>query len=295
MRPTRVSRILTGVASVIALAACSADRSGLGPLDGGGSGGAGAGSGGAGSGGMAGGDGTGGTASGGRSGSGGASTGTGGTASGGRSGNGGRGTGGTASGGRTGTGGIGTGGRGNGGNPAPKPECTTAADCTLYSDCCTCEARAANAPPPPACQMVCIQSDCAAHQLPPGAVACVAGRCIAGFNCDASGVVCGSLTPTCAAGEVPSVNATGTCFAGGCVPASQCKTVTNCSACGGSAPACVSYQTQLGIQNHCVTIPTECGGAATCGCLGPTTCVSPYGSCGDFSGIRGVSCTCPAC
>jgi hypothetical protein len=122
----------------------------------------------------------------------------------------------------------------------------------------------------------------------------VAGRCVAGFACDATQVLCKVAAPSCPAGEVPVINEAGTCYVGTCAPATECKTVSGCGSCTGN-DACVSYQTQLGVQNHCVTIPPECGGGATCSCFGAASCVSPYRSCQEYSGIRGVLCSCPNC
>lgn len=260
-------------------------------------GGSGTGTGGLGTGGSAiggrpgtGGSASGGAGTGGRHGTGGAATGgrmgTGGNATGG-SGTGGAGTGGAA------TGGAGTGGAGTGG-AVNKPECTTASDCRLVSDCCTCRAGPVGGPNPQPCPLLCVQSKCNQEMLPSGAVDCVAGRCVAGFNCDASTVVCGGPTPSCAPGEVPTVNPSGTCYSGGCVPATQCKRVTSCADCSADQ-ACVNNVTFQGNQAHCVTIPTTCQGTATCACLGASSCVSPYTICADFSGLKGIACGCPSC
>lgn len=303
---------------VLAPGACSTDRSGLGELDAGsssggrigvasggavGSGGGGAigtgggGAVGAGSGGATAVE-TGGTVgSGGLTASGGAASGgrgEAGAASGGRSGGGGTASGGASGGGRMGTGGAATGGRGTGGaaSMTPKPDCTRDSDCHLYNDCCTCAAIGPNQPAPPLCAQVCIQSRCAALQLPQNAVACVAGRCVAGFDCDVSEVTCRMAAPDCPAGQVPSVNASRSCYSGACVPATQCTFVTNCNDCG-PADACITNQTRGTNERHCVTIPVACNGATTCGCLGATTCVSPYTSC-DTSG-NGLTCGCPTC
>ena len=172
----------------------------------------------------------------------------------------------------------------------------TATDCKLINDCCNCMAIAAGATAP-ACGLVCIQSQCDARQLPRGAAAaCVAGRCVAGFACDTSPVTCRMAPPSCPAGEVPSVNDAGTCYTGACAPASQCTTVTDCNACSGrTAETCVVYQTQRGNQFHCVSVPPACGGNDGCDCLGPTTCVAPYRACTNFSGVKGISCSCPNC
>jgi hypothetical protein len=140
---------------------------------------------------------------------------------------------------------------------------------------------------------VCIQSQCAAKQLPAGAVDCVAGKCVAGFACDAAGVTCRMAAPSCPAGEVPTINASGNCWSGTCAPAVECKGVTDCNACAG-ADTCATFQTQMGARYHCVTIPAGCG-PASCDCLGPGTCTAPYRQCTPFSGVRGFSCSCPNC
>ena len=188
------------------------------------------------------------------------------------------------------SGGAGRGGAGG----APGPECMTASDCKLVSDCCTCAAIPAGATAP-ACSLVCIQSQCDARQLPRGAVACVAGRCVAGFDCDTTKVTCRRAAPTCPAGEVPTVDDAGTCYSGACAPATQCTLLPDCAACTGVDPFCVSYQTQRGAQFHCVTVPPACSARTGCECLGPTTCIAPYRSCGDLSGPRGITCSCPNC
>jgi hypothetical protein len=228
------------------------------------------------------------------------STGTGGTPSTGTGGMPATGTGGmsaTGTGGRsaTGTGGAsGTGGKGGNGGAMAAAECAGVSDCRLDSGCCTCEAAPVSAPPPPDCELVCVQSRCSALQLPPNALACVAGRCVAGFNCDTSNVTCRTAAPACDVGQVPAVTPKGDCYTGSCVPPTQCATVTGCGACA-SAEACVVYQTQLGIQFHCVTIPNACNGDVTCGCLGPTACTDAFRTCGNLSGQRGITCSCPNC
>jgi hypothetical protein len=194
-----------------------------------------------------------------------------------------------------GVGGSASAGRGGaGGTAAPGPECMTAADCKLVSDCCTCAAIPVGAAAP-SCSLVCIQSQCDARQLPRGAVACVAGRCVAGFACDTSQVTCRIAPPNCPAGEVPSVTDAGTCYTGACAPATQCTLLPSCDACTGADPICVVYQTQRGNQFHCVSIPPACGARTTCDCLGPTTCVAPYRSCADLSGRKGITCSCLNC
>jgi len=108
-------------------------------------------------------------------------------------------------------------------------------------------------------------------------------------------VICKVAAPVCPAGEVPVINDAGNCYVGTCAPATECKTVSGCGSCTGANDACVSYETQLGIQHHCVAIPPECGGSASCSCFGAATCLSPYRSCREYSGLRGVYCSCPNC
>jgi hypothetical protein len=197
-------------------------------------------------------------------------------------------------GGSAGRGGAGGGTGGRGGAGAASPECTSAADCKLVDDCCSCMAIPTGATAP-GCGALCVQSQCAARQLPAGAVDCVAGKCVAGFACDATQVTCRVAPPTCAAGEVPTVNDTGNCYVGTCAPETECTTVTSCASCTGANEACVSFETQRGIQHHCVTIPPECNGNGGCSCVGVSSCMRPYSLCMDYSGIRGVYCSCPNC
>lgn len=217
-------------------------------------------------------------------GSGGASGGGGGV--GGSSGTGGSGA---ATGGSAGTGGL---GGGSGGAGPASPECASDDDCKRFADCCSCLGMPVSEDPVP-CPALCVQDKCAQLGAPAKA-SCVAGRCVAGFSCDPAGVFCNSLPPSCKAGEVPLVDAAGTCWEGSCVPAGECKTVKACADCTGDL-VCASWQTQVGIQNHCVDVPSVCSGDFSCGCLGPSVCTPPYATCADFSGQRGVSCSCPNC
>jgi hypothetical protein len=196
------------------------------------------------------------------------------------------------SGGAGGKGGV-MGSGGAGGTTAGAPECATDTDCKLYDGCCFCQAQPVSATPPTECTLACIQSQCQAKQLPPNAVACVAGRCVAGFNCDASKVTCKIGITACDPGYVQAINAAGTCYQGGCVPATQCKSVTGCSACG-PGQGCVIYETQLGPETHCVTMPSSCK-SVSCDCLGPSTCTGAFRTCSNLSGQMGIACSCPNC
>lgn len=245
-------------------------------------------------------DGAGGTggATGGTSGSGGSTGGSGGSAgaggaTGGSAGVGGGSGGAGGSGGSGGsTGGSGGSGGGSGGTGPAQPECKVDGDCKIFSDCCSC-LGVPTSENPPSCPAMCIQDKCGELGAPKTA-ACIAGRCVMGFNCDSSKVTCKMATPNCDPGKVPLVKEDGTCWQGSCVPANECKSVKACSDCTG-ALFCVSYVTQQGPQNHCADVPKVCGTDFTCACAGPSVCTPPYGTCNDFSGQKGVSCSCPNC
>lgn len=187
---------------------------------------------------------------------------------------------------------AGSGGKGGAAGGPAQPECTTAADCKLLSDCCTCQAVAAGEVVPPCPPIACLQTKCMELRLPADSVACVAGRCVAGFDCDARKVTCRVAVPQCQPGFVPVVE--GSCYTGACVPATECLAVSSCAACIPGTP-CAMYGTQLGLQFHCVTIPSSCNGSGTCACMGPATCIKPFATCTDLSGIRGINCSCPTC
>jgi hypothetical protein len=197
-------------------------------------------------------------------------------------------TGGAGAAGGGGAAGSSTGGAGGGG--AAEPECSTVADCRLQNDCCTCQALAPGEVAP-GCAIDCIQNKCDAEQLQKDHMACVAGRCVAGFDCDSSKVTCKLLPPACEPGFVPAVK--DTCYVGGCVPVTECVSVKSCADC--AKFACANYATFAGPEAHCVTVPNACGNAATCACLGPTVCTKSYSICNDLSGVRGVACSCPTC
>lgn len=210
-------------------------------------------------------------------GSGGAGGGSGGSAAGAGAG----GSAGAASGGSAGT--AGSGGAGS------SPECTQASDCKLFQDCCSCQA-VPSAEQPPMCKMACTTERCDALGASAKDVACVAGRCVMGFECDPKDVTCKIAVPQCPPGQVPEVS--GSCYTQQCVPADECRSVASCADCA-QTDACVSYVAQLGPQHHCVSVPS-CG-AASCACLGPTVCVGVFNACSDQSGVEGVTCGCPTC
>ena len=236
--------------------------------------------------------GSGGSTTGGAAGTGGSTTGgTGGSATGGSGG-----TGGSTTGGSGGTGGSTTGGSGGaggtGGSAVASPECKVDADCKVFEDCCSCEG-VPKADTPPVCKMACTTKKCAALGVNSTDVACIAGRCVKGFECNSTAVVCLSMPPKCPAGEVAQVK--GSCWSGECVPADECKNVATCSDCDTAKFACVTYVAKPAPQRHCVDVPPVCGGTASCACFGPSVCTGSFNSCNDLSGVKGVTCGCPTC
>lgn len=258
--------------SIATLVACGDD--GAGAAGAGGEAGAGAQ---AGSGGTAqGGGGAGG--SGGAQGGGGAG-GTGGAQGGG--GSGGMGTGGT------GAGGVGAGGTGGSGGASPAAECTQDSDCYTNSDCCECAAHPVGELPQ-ACAIDCLIDTCASKGVDATSAVCAAGQCVTVANCDESTVKCDVPTPQCPLGEVPIVK--GTCYPGGCMPATQCAEVTSCDSCDQAGVACVHNVSQLP-QTHCVD--AQGCDPADCDCLGNAACVGSFSICNDAA--VGIECVCPVC
>lgn len=138
------------------------------------------------------------------------------------------------------------------------------------------------------CMQTCIQTSCSALGLPKSAVtSCVAGRCVAGFECDWSKVICAQAPPSCPPGQTAAV--TNGCF-GSCVPAGECRTVGGCAQCTGGL-ACVVEQAQLS-STHCVDVPPPCS-KADCACFGPSVCTGSFDLCNEGTGE--IDCSCPTC
>lgn len=164
-------------------------------------------------------------------------------------------------------------------------ECKGADDCYVINDCCTCDAAPKSATA--GCAEACEQSACAARGYgTPPPPACIAGRCVLGFECDQSKATCKSLPPTCPEGSVPSVLEQ--CW-GPCVPATECRRVTACDQCG--TATCVEHPSNGGVLRQCV--PQDvCEGAPDCSCLGPLAC-EEHDSCSVEGGT--LICGCPDC
>lgn len=132
--------------------------------------------------------------------------------------------------------------------------CQTDNDCLLISDCCSCQAipRGEKAP---SCdpKRSCVMSVCAQYQGVDQA-RCSAGRCVLGFECDPTKVLCKRLPPVCPPGQVPRVLSG--CY-GECVDARQCLTVPSCAVCG-PADTCVGAVAALpGLHCHALSTPRE--------------------------------------
>jgi hypothetical protein len=173
-----------------------------------------------------------------------------------------------------------------------KPECSSDKDCKIFTDCCACEGVPNGETPPSACDVACKQNQCAALGLTAPQAACVAGRCVVGFECDASKVLCKSVPPTCPPGQIALV--AGSCWQGGCVPANECASVKDCAACTGQL-ICAEFPQRGGSTVHCYDIPTECNGNFGCSCAGAAVCSAPGLACQDLSGLKGIACQCPSC
>ena len=208
-------------------------------------------------------------------------------------------SGGAASGGAAGSGGAATGGASAGGGGAggssadagTTAECASNADCKVLKDCCTCEA-VPNAEAPGSCGSVCKVDQCTALGLAAPVASCIAGRCVVGFSCDASKVLCKSLAPTCPPGQVALV--AGSCWQGSCVPANECTSVQSCNACTGEL-VCGIFSQLGGLTYHCYDVPAECHGDFGCSCAGAGICAAPGLSCTDLSGLKGIACSCLGC
>jgi hypothetical protein len=160
-------------------------------------------------------------------------------------------------------------------------ECMGDQDCAVFNDCCECDVGAASEDHP-VCEMVCIQSACAARGVQAEA-RCRSNRCVFDLSCDGTQVSCDEAEPTCPAGQAASV--VESCW-GPCIEASQCREVTDCTACS-PGTACVENQdSPLGF-TQCVEVEASCAQKPTCECV--DACLR---SCSDDDGI---SCFCPAC
>ncbi len=138
------------------------------------------------------------------------------------------------------------------------------------------------------CALNCLIDTCTSQGVDAMSAACRAGQCVTLANCDDSTVTCDIPTPQCPAGQAPIVD--GDCYAGGCMPVTQCSEVTSCANCDQPDLACVNNVSQLP-SSHCVD--TQGCDPADCACLGDAVCVGSFSVCND--GADGIECVCPVC
>jgi hypothetical protein len=102
-------------------------------------------------------------------------------------------------------------------------------------------------------------------------------------------VTCTTAPPPCAVGSLPLIS--GNCYAGGCLPASQCSDVGSCDSCASAGLVCVTDEVLGGPSHHCVTVPAACSADPTCACLG--VCSGAF-QCADPQSTSPL-CQCPTC
>ena len=178
-------------------------------------------------------------------------------------------------------------------DPWLEPECTTAEECTLHSDCCSCIALAPGERPPPCEDIECFTDKCTSIGIDYNSSPfCTAGLCIIGFDCDHTQVMCDGPTPVCNPGEIARVREG--CWDGSCVPTSECAYVPDCSDCDSPRYVCVRNVAHLP-SHHCVEIPADCADKVSCACMGESVCVHPFYLCRDSANPNEINCDCPIC
>lgn len=184
-------------------------------------------------------------------------------------------------------------GSSSGGPVEPGTPCESAKDCQLGDGCCFCEALNPGETLPECGIPECLQTTCAAQNLEQVPLECRYGVCaFEKQTCNPLGVLCKSLPPDCAPGDVPGV--AGDCWSGSCVPAKACDWVPDCSYCDAPDLVCV-FKAQKGAYHVCEARPLDCGpGDIDCGC-GQQICDAspPHTVCGDDD--PGIVCECPFC
>ncbi len=186
---------------------------------------------------------------------------------------------------------AGSSGSAGSGGAGATPECTRDEECTLFDDCCRCEGQPLTGRPTPGCDHQCLQSSCSAHGITQAR--CIAGRCVAAFECDEAQVRCRRAAPACPPRQLPEIREG--CYTGDCVDAAQCRSASHCMSCMNAGMVCAAIDRETGPEAHCVTVPSRCNGDFSCACLGPSVCIAPFDTCTDFSGLMGLHCSCPTC
>lgn len=157
-------------------------------------------------------------------------------------------------------------------------ECVRDDDCIVFGDCCGCWSAPVGTSS--TCPLDCALDHCTDYATRPRP-RCAFGRCTLAITCEGS-VSCTSPPPFCGPGTVPTIE--GNCY-GPCTTTTECPSVSDCSACAGVRQACVFENGAVGVA-HCVDVPPECSGNATCACMGQLCgAITP---CTDLS--NGISC-----
>jgi hypothetical protein len=184
-----------------------------------------------------------------------------------------------------GSGGTSTAGAGGSVSPPPgQPECETADDCVVVSDCCGCRVEGRAQEWKTACPLQCQRDACAEDGLTGLSPICSMGRCRFDVDCDPTHVSCRAAAPTCPSGELPSVN--GSCW-GPCVDVLECNQLTGCGDCP-EGSVCVIFQAQRPSYS-CVTPQPGCTKGNYCACL------AACGFCTEEPDVDAISCDCPVC
>lgn len=169
------------------------------------------------------------------------------------------------------------------GDGAPVGECSSADECVLVNDCCTCDVVLAGDEPP--CDVPeCFAPTCDAIGYTPEP-ACFVGTCVAApVSCQLYEVTCEiEPPPPCEGGLVRSVD--NMCY-GPCVPPSMCESLPfECDAATcGEGYACMV--TQSGASGSCIPLPPGCNGTPSCDCVAPWWGeIDCGGSCGDLGDV----------
>jgi len=159
----------------------------------------------------------------------------------------------------------GSGGSGGAAGGGPEPECSSDADCRLFSDCCSCSAYPSTGEAPEECPADCDQNRCERYGI--DQALCFAGSCIVATSheCSPLAAMCDSLPPECPDGSLPSVGAN-RCWTGDCVPADLCGSRPDCSSCGKDEVCFRGFNDAFGAPYYCMPRPVSCDGQATCDC-----------------------------
>lgn len=176
--------------------------------------------------------------------------------------------------------------------------CVDDSDCSLMTNCCTCDVIAEGEVPAACPIMECLVDVCSTYDLQDSKPVCRFGRCtFSKISCNPAGVICKSLPPTCGPGTLPTLNANGDCWSGQCAPVEACDWAPDCANCVDKEdPLVCVFKAQKGAYHVCEPKPVDCGDVQDidCGC-GQQICDDspPHTVCHDNK--PGITCECPFC